>query len=59
MSHDEQEMKEFGEYIIRYMPMLFQNAITENMINSLTTGKSLHNLERLLKDKFFGFKTIK
>lgn len=59
MNHGENEMREFGEYMIRYMPLLLQNLITDNLIGSINNSLGLRNLQQILKTKDEEFRNIK
>ena len=40
LTFDEYEFQNFGEYVCRYMPIMFQNCVTENL-NSCLDAKAL------------------
>jgi len=44
LNHDEGEMKEFGNFVLQYMPMNLQNIITENLLLSNPNATGLKNL---------------
>ena len=59
LNHDEGEMKEFGNFVLQYMPMNLQNIITENLLLSNPNATGLKNLQRLLQTKESEFKIFK
>lgn len=50
MSHDEEEMQTFGQFIVRYMPLQYLNHLAEHLMECLD-ARGLDKLEKLMEEK--------
>jgi hypothetical protein len=50
MVYDEHEMSEFGQFIVRYMPLKFHNSLTEILCKCLDS-KGIEKIKAMSEEK--------
>ena len=58
MAHDEHEMSEFGQFIVRYIPLRFHNTMSEILIKCLDS-KGIERIKTLTDEKSEEFMLLK
>ena len=58
MAHDEHEMSEFGQFIVRYIPLRFHNTMTE-ILSKCLDSKGIERIKTLTDEKSEEFMLLK
>lgn len=58
LAYDEHEMSEFGQFIVRYMPLKFHNSLTEILCKCLDS-RGIEKIKSISDEKQEEFKLLK